>query len=113
MSTRPSHARPPRHPRKEPRVSNRSTSRRCLVAVCVSAVFAVSSMEALALQGTVVTPVTFVGPVTGHSISFSVYLPPDYASSRTQYPVVYHLHGLGGFHDNRNQLSVVSQSHED
>jgi len=69
--------------------------------------------EVLALDGTLVTPVTFVGPVTGRSISFSLYLPPGYSGGTARYPVVYHLHGMGGVHNNTNQLNIVSQGHED
>lgn len=68
---------------------------------------------ASAVDGTIVTPVTFIGPVTGRSISFSLYLPAGYADGSTRYPVVYHLHGIGGAHNNANQLNTVSQSHED
>jgi S-formylglutathione hydrolase FrmB len=82
------------------------------LAVCVP-VLSLLAREASALQGTVITPVTFVGPVTGDSISFSLYLPPDYAVGSARYPVVYHLHGMGGAHNNINQLNTVSQSHED
>ena len=80
----------------------------CLLAACI-----VVTSEALAVEGTIVTPVTFVGPVTGRSISFSLYLPPGYSTGSARYPVVYHLHGMGGAHNNSNQLTTVSQSHED
>jgi S-formylglutathione hydrolase FrmB len=83
------------------------------MALAVLACTAVFAAEALALQGTVVTPVTFIGPVTGETISFSMYLPPGYADGSQRYPVVYHLHGMGGAHNNPNQLNTVSQSHED
>jgi S-formylglutathione hydrolase FrmB len=84
------------------------------VVVCVLLLLsAVFSVEAAALQGTLVTPVTFVGPVTNRSISFSLYLPPGYAGGSTRYPVVYHLHGMGGAHNNSNQLTTVAQGHED
>jgi len=87
--------------------------RRVFVAVAVPVLLAVLRGEAVALQGTLVTPVTFIGPVTGQPISFSLYLPPGYAGSSARYPVVYHLHGMGGAHNNPNQLNTVSQSHED
>jgi S-formylglutathione hydrolase FrmB len=67
--------------------------------------------DAAALQGSLVTPVTFVGPVTGRTIQLSLYLPPGYAGGTVRYPVVYHFHGMGGDHD--NQIDTVSQSHED
>jgi endo-1,4-beta-xylanase len=75
--------------------------------------FASLPSSAHALQGTLVTPVTFTGPVTGKAVSFSLYLPPGYSGGSVRYPVVYHLHGMGGVHNNSNQLTVVSQSHED
>jgi enterochelin esterase-like enzyme len=65
-----------------------------------------------ALDGRLVTPVTLVRPVTGETIRFSLYLPPGYDAGSARYPVVYHLHGIGGVHDNANQLNAVSQSHE-
>jgi enterochelin esterase-like enzyme len=39
-------------------------------------------------------PVEFVGPITGRSVLFNVYLPPGYDSGTTSYPVLYDLHGL-------------------
>jgi S-formylglutathione hydrolase FrmB len=86
---------------------------RGFVAVLLAVLAALLAADAYALQGTLVTPVTFVGPVTGQSISFSMYLPPGYAGGSARHPVVYHLHGLGGAHNNPNQLNTVSQSHED
>ena len=44
-----------------------------LMALAVLACLAVFAGEALALQGTLVTPITFVGPVTGDTIRFSMY----------------------------------------
>jgi enterochelin esterase-like enzyme len=64
-----------------------------------------------ALQGTLVTPVTFTGPVTGRTIVFSLYLPPGYAGGSTRYAAVYHLHGKDSAHD--STLRSVAQSHED
>jgi S-formylglutathione hydrolase FrmB len=80
--------------------------------LAVSLPMAVFAAEALALEGTIITPVTFVGPITGKSINFSLYLPPGYSDGNARYPVVYHLHGIGGAHNNPNQLNSVSQSHE-
>jgi S-formylglutathione hydrolase FrmB len=72
-----------------------------------------TAVPAFALDGTLVTPVTIVGPVTGQTIQFSVYLPPGYAAGSDRYPVVYHLHGLGGAHNIPNQLNTVSQAWAD
>ncbi|HCN28967.1 MAG TPA: hypothetical protein DIT64_09405 [Verrucomicrobiales bacterium] len=61
-------------------------------------------------QGTV-TPITFNGPVTGAPVTFSLYLPPGYSGGSTSYPVIYHLHGIGGTHDGP-QITTVPVSHE-
>ena len=63
-----------------------------------------------ALNGTVET-VTFTGPQTGAPVVFSIYLPNGYNAGTNRYPVVYHLHGLGGAH-NSGQVSTVPSSHE-
>lgn len=49
---------------------------------------------------------TFTGPVTGGPVSYSIYLPPDYDDRAGRYPVVYHLHGLGGSHTGPHTQSV-------
>ena len=63
-----------------------------------------------ALNGTVES-VTFTGPQTGSPVTFSIYLPAGYSAGTNRYPVVYHLHGLGGSHDS-TQISTVPASHE-
>lgn len=73
-----------------------------------AALFMVSSLYAL--DGTVQT-VTFMGPVTGRQVTFSLYLPPGYAGGTNRYPVIVHLHGLTGTHSGP-QLSSVPPSHE-
>lgn len=54
---------------------------------------------------------SFTGPVTGKKIEFSLYLPENYYSTDERYPVVYHLHGLGGSHEG-NQTKIVPASFE-
>jgi len=49
---------------------------------------------------------SFMGPVTGRKIEFSIYLPESYYSSEERYPVIYHLHGLGGSHDGYHTRTV-------
>lgn len=48
---------------------------------------------------------------TGRALPFSIYLPPGYGASNRRYPVIYHLHGIGGFHDG-NHLQSVPRSLE-
>jgi enterochelin esterase-like enzyme len=38
---------------------------------------------------------TFTGPITGDTIKYNIYLPRGYHDSNREYPVIYHLHGLG------------------
>lgn len=47
------------------------------------------------LQGTLQQH-AFTGPITQAQVRFNIYLPPAYAASTLRYPVIYHLHGLGG-----------------
>lgn len=61
-------------------------------------------------QGTVQT-VSFSGPETGGLVTFSLYLPPGYQESSNSYPVIYHLHGIGGTHDG-GQINTVPVSLE-
>lgn len=49
---------------------------------------------AAAQQGTVREGLTMKSTVMGKDVHYTVYLPPDYATSARQYPVVYLLHGL-------------------
>lgn len=58
-----------------------------------------------------VQPMSFTAGSTGLPVNFTVYLPPNYASSTRRYPVLFHLHGIGGTH-NGNQISAVPRSHE-
>ena len=83
---------------------------RCLVAFACWYLPTLEGWPAPALNGTVQT-VTFAGPVTGRPVTFSLYLPPGYATGTNRYPVVFHLHGLGGMH-NSQQITSVPPSHE-
>jgi len=49
---------------------------------------------------------SFIGPVTGRSVSFNIYLPEGYDTSTARYPVVYHLHGIGGNQGGQQNTSV-------
>lgn len=55
---------------------------------------AAASARAGPAQGQVVEGLKFSSSITGKDVSFTVYLPPDYATSIRRYPVVYLLHGL-------------------
>jgi enterochelin esterase-like enzyme len=50
--------------------------------------------QAPAAQGQVLEDLKFPSPILGRDVTFSIYLPPDYAASARRYPVVYLLHGL-------------------
>ena len=39
---------------------------------------------------------SFIGPVTGGEVLFNIYLPEGYETSTSNFPVIYHLHGLFG-----------------
>lgn len=54
---------------------------------------------------------SFIGPITKKKIEFSIYLPENYYATGEKYPVVYHLHGLGGSHDG-HQTKLVPASFE-
>lgn len=54
---------------------------------------------------------SFVSAHTGLSVPFTIYLPPGYATGDRSYPVVFHLHGIGGSH-NGNQINSMPMSHE-
>lgn len=71
---------------------------------------ALTSCTPAALLGRVESR-TFVGPITNKAVRYSIYLPPGYDTSTERYPVVYHLHGIGGTH-NGQQISTVPQSFE-
>ncbi len=62
------------------------------------------------IDGTVQS-LSFIGPITGAPVNFSLYLPEGYAAGTTDLPVIYHLHGIGGTH-NGNQINSVPASYE-
>jgi S-formylglutathione hydrolase FrmB len=61
----------------------------------ISAIAAAASAapQAVVAQGQVVEDLKLSSAILGKDVSFSVYLPPDYATSSRRYPVVYLLHG--------------------
>jgi len=63
-----------------------------------------------------VETVPFQSKLIGASLPYNVVLPPDYdAAGRTNYPVIYLLHGLAGHHDNWTSktglVSYAAQHH--
>jgi enterochelin esterase-like enzyme len=51
--------------------------------------------------------VAVAGGATGRQVVFSLYLPEGYnIDAEARYPVVYHLHGIGGSHAGNQRLSV-------
>ena len=50
----------------------------------------------------------FVGPITGQLVQFNIYLPAGYdeAGNEERFPVVYHLHGIGGSQGGPQNTSV-------
>lgn len=40
---------------------------------------------------------SITGPISGDQVAFNISLPEAYFTSNDTYPVIYHLHGLGGF----------------
>jgi enterochelin esterase-like enzyme len=57
-----------------------------------------------------ISAVSFNGPISGTSVKYNIYLPPDYYSSDKQYAVIYHLHGLGG--DESSDNDIVVEGHK-
>jgi enterochelin esterase-like enzyme len=56
---------------------------------------------------------SFIGPVTGEPVNFNIYLPEGYgnAGNDEPYPVIYHLHGIGGV-PGGPQATIVPASFE-
>jgi enterochelin esterase-like enzyme len=78
-----------------------------------SSVALFASILAVAQLNGTVQQVSFQGPVTNVPINFSIYLPPGYSiDPAVRYPVVYHLHGLGGGHVGP-QLNMVPSAFEE
>jgi enterochelin esterase-like enzyme len=61
--------------------------------------------QAQPLRGTVEQH-SFVGPITGRTVFFNIYLPEGYAAGSERYPVIYHLHGLGGSQGGSHNTTV-------
>ena len=91
-------------------LSTPSRFQRCGVALLFFCLTGFAAHLANAVQGSL-QAVTFIGPVTGQSISFSLYLPPGYNASTNRYPLIIHLHGIGGTHHGA-QTNLVPQSLE-
>jgi len=51
---------------------------------------------------------SFVGPMTGQTILYNVYVPPGYDEGQRRYPTLYDLHGLTGNQDSDDQVVTAS-----
>lgn len=51
------------------------------------------------------------GPISNTRVRFTVALPDDYAADKGPYPVIYHLHGIGG-NEQGNQTAAVPKVFE-
>jgi endo-1,4-beta-xylanase len=49
---------------------------------------------------------SFVGPITGKTIRYNIYLPEGYFEDDEHYPVIYHLHGLDGDENSDNEIVI-------
>ncbi|MBL8875499.1 MAG: hypothetical protein JNM86_06855 [Phycisphaerae bacterium] len=70
-----------------------------------------SASASAALQGHVESR-SFLGPITGKTVTYNIYFPPAYSSSTDRYPVIYHLHGINGSQGGQ-QNTTVPQVFED
>jgi S-formylglutathione hydrolase FrmB len=62
--------------------------------ITLSAGLAAAPPQNAVPAGRVVEDLKLPSAILGKDVTFSIYLPPDYASSDRRYPVVYLLHGL-------------------
>lgn len=69
-----------------------------------------SAIRLFAIDGTVIQT-SFISPNSGKVIPYTIYLPPQYNESITDFPLIFHLHGIGGTH-NGNQITSVPESFE-
>jgi len=68
------------------------------------------SLNVYCIDGKVIQT-SLISKNTGKVIPFSIYLPPNYDNESEKYPVIFHLHGIGGAH-NGNQISEVPKNYE-
>ena len=77
-----------------------------------------ASARAVIDPGTVTTPkpdirsVTFASGALARTMPYTVYLPPDYAKSAAQYPVLYMLHGMSGTNDEWRGYGLLQRADE-
>ena len=55
-----------------------------------------------------VRDLSFKSESLGRTMPYSIYLPPDYATSAKRYPVLYMLHGMGGTHEEWAQYGLFA-----
>jgi endo-1,4-beta-xylanase len=71
------------------------------------ALLAFASIAHAQLRGTVEQR-SFLHQPSGRTVSFNIYLPEGYAAGSERYPVIYHLHGLGGSRASHNLTVPLS-----
>ncbi len=74
-------------------------------------IFGIAVLHCFALNGTIHEE-SFTGSISGDNILYNIYLPEGYETSTDRYPVIYHLHGLGGTQGG-NQNQIVPELFED
>ena len=78
--------------------------------IIISILLFLTTINLLAIDGTVIQT-SFISSETGKEIPFSIYLPPLYNEGNSDFPLIFHLHGIGGTH-NGNQISSIPESFE-
>lgn len=53
---------------------------------------------------------TFNSAAVGGAVGFNIYLPPNYAAESVSYPVIYHMHGSGGYENHETFLANTIQN---
>jgi enterochelin esterase-like enzyme len=74
----------------------------------VAGVAGLSSMAAGQVLRGHIEQRSFVGPITQQPVLFNIYFPEGYAAGTQRYPVIYHLHGLGGSQAGHNVVLSAS-----
>ncbi|MEW6653257.1 MAG: alpha/beta hydrolase-fold protein [Bacteroidota bacterium] len=84
---------------------------RALFLIIITALQLVTTSHAQTLRGKVLQR-SFLGTITNKTIPFSIYLPEGYDNSTERYPVIYHLHGIGGSYTGNQTVTIPSKYEE-